>query len=93
MSAPTWLRFTGQQPKRKRAELACVICHGKKVCHGLYNIRKQQKKLKMSRLNAISKYEAARDITTARIARPLDGTAGMFGNNISRPDQDPPNMR
>ena len=31
MSAPTWLQFTGQQPKRKRAELACIICHGKKV--------------------------------------------------------------
>lgn len=31
MSAPTWLQFTGQQPKRKRAELACVVCHGKKV--------------------------------------------------------------
>lgn len=26
-----WLQFTGHQPKRKRAELACTICHGKKV--------------------------------------------------------------
>lgn len=27
----SWLQFTGHQPKRKRAELACTICHGKKV--------------------------------------------------------------
>ncbi|KAL4804107.1 fungal-specific transcription factor domain-containing protein [Aspergillus unguis] len=26
-----WLQFTGQQTKRKRAELACTVCHGKKV--------------------------------------------------------------
>ncbi|KAI9372344.1 fungal-specific transcription factor domain-containing protein [Aspergillus egyptiacus] len=27
----SWLQFTGHQPKRKRAELACTICHSKKV--------------------------------------------------------------
>ncbi|KAL2849901.1 fungal-specific transcription factor domain-containing protein [Aspergillus pseudoustus] len=26
-----WLQFTGHQPKRKRAELACTICHSKKI--------------------------------------------------------------
>ncbi|KAJ5604097.1 hypothetical protein N7537_007053 [Penicillium hordei] len=31
MSAPLWLQFTGTQTKRKRAELACVICHSKKI--------------------------------------------------------------
>ncbi|KAJ5638503.1 hypothetical protein N7528_000893 [Penicillium herquei] len=31
MSAPLWLQFTGQQPKRKRAELACIACHSKKI--------------------------------------------------------------
>ncbi|KAL3481417.1 fungal-specific transcription factor domain-containing protein [Aspergillus californicus] len=30
MTTP-WLQFTGHQPKRKRAELACTICHGKKI--------------------------------------------------------------
>lgn len=39
MSAPLWLQFTGTQTKRKRAELACVACHSKKVSslalHGL----------------------------------------------------------
>ena len=32
MSEPLWLQFTGNQTKRKRAELACVACHSKKVC-------------------------------------------------------------
>ncbi|KAJ5756621.1 hypothetical protein N7533_006164 [Penicillium manginii] len=31
MSASLWLPFTGQQPKRKRAELACIACHSKKI--------------------------------------------------------------
>ncbi|KAJ5525281.1 hypothetical protein N7494_011931 [Penicillium frequentans] len=31
MSPPLWLQFTGQQPKRKRAELACIACHSKKI--------------------------------------------------------------
>ncbi|KAL1955026.1 hypothetical protein VTO42DRAFT_317 [Malbranchea cinnamomea] len=31
MRAPTWRQYTGTQPKRKRAELACVICHSKKI--------------------------------------------------------------
>ncbi|KAJ5811447.1 hypothetical protein N7474_007748 [Penicillium riverlandense] len=31
MSASGWLQFTGHQPKRRRAELACVACHSKKV--------------------------------------------------------------
>ncbi|KAJ5690692.1 hypothetical protein N7462_005084 [Penicillium macrosclerotiorum] len=31
MAAPLWLQFTGQQPKRKRAELACIACHSKKI--------------------------------------------------------------
>ncbi|KAJ5468984.1 hypothetical protein N7475_006736 [Penicillium sp. IBT 31633x] len=31
MSAPLWLQFTGNQTKRKRAELACVACHSKKI--------------------------------------------------------------
>ncbi|KAL2868981.1 transcription factor domain-containing protein [Aspergillus lucknowensis] len=26
-----WLQFTGHQPKRKRAELACQTCHSKKI--------------------------------------------------------------
>ncbi|KAJ5568082.1 hypothetical protein N7450_010568 [Penicillium hetheringtonii] len=31
MSDPLWLQFTGHQPKRKRAELACIACHSKKI--------------------------------------------------------------
>ncbi|KAJ5431376.1 hypothetical protein N7445_009108 [Penicillium cf. griseofulvum] len=31
MSAPLWLQFNGNQTKRKRAELACVACHSKKI--------------------------------------------------------------
>ncbi|KAL4877818.1 fungal-specific transcription factor domain-containing protein [Aspergillus karnatakaensis] len=31
VNATPWLQFTGQQQKRKRAELACTICHSKKI--------------------------------------------------------------
>ncbi|KAL4951352.1 fungal-specific transcription factor domain-containing protein [Aspergillus filifer] len=31
MVSTPWLQFTGHQPKRKRAELACTICHSKKI--------------------------------------------------------------
>ncbi|KAL2785997.1 fungal-specific transcription factor domain-containing protein [Aspergillus keveii] len=31
VTSTPWLQFTGHQPKRKRAELACTICHSKKV--------------------------------------------------------------
>ncbi|KOC16391.1 Zn(II)2Cys6 transcription factor [Aspergillus flavus AF70] len=31
VTSTPWLQFTGHQPKRKRAELACIICHSKKI--------------------------------------------------------------
>ncbi|KAL5335078.1 fungal-specific transcription factor domain-containing protein [Aspergillus crustosus] len=31
VTSTPWLQFTGHQPKRKRAELACTICHSKKI--------------------------------------------------------------
>lgn len=31
MADPSWMQFTSQQPRRKRAELACTACHSKKI--------------------------------------------------------------
>ncbi|KAL4865916.1 hypothetical protein BDV12DRAFT_210797 [Aspergillus spectabilis] len=31
VTSTPWLQFNGHQPKRKRAELACTICHSKKI--------------------------------------------------------------
>lgn len=32
MNESQWVQFSGPGTKRKRAELACIMCHSKKVC-------------------------------------------------------------
>lgn len=74
MSAPLWLQFTGTQTKRKRAELACVACHSKKVSylvlHGL------GKEANGRRLDVTCSRGGLRDIVTAPSVNPAAKNAG-----------------
>lgn len=74
MSAPLWLQFTGTQTKRKRAELACVACHSKKVSslalHGL------GKDANGCRLDVTCRREGLRGIGTVPSANPAAKNAG-----------------
>jgi len=73
MSAPLWLQFTGQQPKRKRAELACIACHSKKVPRQLWAEWTDDD---VCRFDATSKREGVKDTIIVLNARLPGKTAG-----------------
>lgn len=74
MSAPLWLQFTGTQTKRKRAELACVACHSKKVRYLV--LHSLGKEANSCRLDVTCRREGLRGIGTAPSANPAAKNAG-----------------
>lgn len=76
MSAPLWLQFTGNQTKRKRAELACVACHSKKVSYLYVVHRRLDKEANGCRLDVTCRREGLRGIVTAPSANLAAKNAG-----------------